>query len=335
MSEASENKRADLYREHPIQLLLSKFIGGEINRLEPVYDQKHGYGYPLVESIVGSSSEANKLLKRLHEVGVLNRELYDKIIFCPHCNSANVSIHYCCPYCKSFDVKKSVLIEHVQCGYIDVEEKFKVGNKLVCPKCGKDLSKVDVDYRKAGIWCSCNECGKSFDIPVTSHFCRDCRETFTFEDCVYENVYAYTLSEKAVKEAGLGLVLVAPIKEFLEKNGFKVESPGFLKGKSGASHMFDITAFRSGISRDVTVIDLATSVNNVVSEQPVIAMFAKTYDVAPDKACLIAIPEMSENGKRMAALYNIELIEAKDQNAAVEALKRIMLKKQSSKRKSS
>ncbi len=49
-------------------------------------------------------------------------------------------------------------------------------------------------------------------------------------------------------------------------------------------------------------------------------MFAKVFDVAPNKACLIAIPRMSENGKKLADLYKIKLIEAEDQNAAVKAL---------------
>jgi hypothetical protein len=125
----------------------------------------------------------------------------------------------------------------------------------------------------------------------------------------------------------LGWILITPIREFLESRGFEVESPGFLKGKSGASHMFDIIASPTGVKRNITVIDLATSADDIVSEQPVIAMFAKTYDVSPDKACLVAIPRMSENGKKLAALYKLELIEAKDQNDAIKALNVCMKKK--------
>jgi len=250
----------------------------------------------------------------------LKRELYDKIVHCPSCQSANVSIRYCCPYCKSFNIDKSSLIEHIQCGYIDVEERFKKDGKLVCPRCHKELTKPDVNYRKAGIWCKCSDCGKSFDIPVPAHFCRDCKQNFTFEDSLHRNVYSYILNEEVTKEAGLSYILVGPIREFLQSRGFDVESPGFLKGKSGASHMFDVTASKGGVDRNIIVIDLATSSENVVSEQSIIAMFAKVYDVTPDKACLIAIPEMTENGRKLADLYKIELIEAKDQNAAMKAL---------------
>jgi len=320
MSEASQAERAEVYKNHRSQLILNKFLSGEVTRLDPVYDPKHGYRYPIVEAIIGDSVAAEEHLNKLYEMNVLKRELYDKIIHCPSCQSANVSIRYCCPYCESFDIDKSSLIEHIQCGYIDVEERFKKDDKLVCPRCRKELTKPDVNFRKAGTWCKCNDCGKSFDIPVPSHFCRDCRKSFTFEDSTHRNVYSYILNEEVAKEAGLSYILVGPIREFLQSRGFEVESPGFLKGKSGASHMFDVAASKGGVTRNIVVVDLATSSGDEVSEQSVIAMFAKVYDVAPDKACLIAIPKMSENGRKLADLYKIELIEAKDQNAAMKAL---------------
>jgi transcription elongation factor Elf1 len=326
MSKASKDQRAKLYKDHNVQLLVSKFVSGELDKLDPVYDPKYGYSYPIVDAIVGDHSNTDEFLQGLSEAGVFKRELYDKIVYCPSCSGANVSMHYCCPHCKAFDVRKSALIEHIQCGYIDTEEKFLKDDKLVCPRCRKELTKSGVDYHKAGVWCTCNECGKSFDIPVPAHFCRDCHQNFTFEDALYKNVYFYSLTPEAMTEATLGWILIAPIREFLESRGFKVESPGFLKGKSGASHMFHITASPPGVKRNITVIDLATSTDDIISEQPVIAMFAKTYDVAPDRACLVAIPKINENGKKLAVLYKIELIEAKDQSEAIDALKTCMKK---------
>jgi len=99
-----------------------------------------------------------------------------------------------------------------------------------------------------------------------------------------------------------------------------------LKGKSGANHMFDVVAHKKDASKKVTVVDLATSSEAVVSEQPVIALFAKIFDVSPDNAYLIAIPKMSDNGKKMAELYNIQIIEARNQKEAIKALKEKMKK---------
>jgi hypothetical protein len=60
----------------------------------------------------------------------------------------------------------------------------------------------------------------------------------------------------------------------------------------------------------------------------VIALFAKIFDVSPDKAYLIAIPKVSDNGKKMAELYNIQIVEARNQKEAINTLKDKLLKKQ-------
>jgi hypothetical protein len=327
MQKTGKPKHAELYKDRNTQAFLSKFLSGEIGELEPVYDPKLGYRYPIVEAIVGDAADVETFLNRLCEAGILERRLYDKIIYCPKCGSANISVHYCCPYCKSFNIQKSSLIEHVKCGYMDVEENFVKGNELICPKCHEELEKVDVDYRRAGTWCVCKDCSKSFDIPVTAHFCRDCHANSTFEDAVIKDVYDYSLKEEIREEAAVGWVIIEPISEFLREDGFEVESRAFLKGKSGANHMFDIVAYKGDVKRKVIVIDLAISTEDAVPEQPVIALFAKIFDVSPDSAYLIAIPEMSENGKKMAGLYNIKVVEAKNQKDAIKVLEDKLLEK--------
>ncbi len=326
MSKVSKKELHELYKDHKVQLLISKFVSEELGKLNPFYDPKRGFRYPIVDEIVGGSSSTEQFLQKLFEGGVLERKLQDKIIYCPSCSSANVSIHYTCPHCKSFDVKKSALIEHIKCGYIDTEDHFQEEGKLVCPRCHKELTNPDLDYHKAGVWCTCNQCSKSFDIPVPAHFCRECHEGFSFDEAIYKDVYSYSLTSDAKQEATIGWVLIAPMMEFLDGLGFEVESPGFLNGKSGTSHMFDLTAVSAGKKQNTTAIDLATSTEGVVSEQSVISMFAKIFDATPDKACLVAIPKMNENGKKLAALYKIDLIEAKDQDAALEALKACVAK---------
>jgi transcription elongation factor Elf1 len=321
MSQQEKLQRAEIFKDHLVQVLLSKFLSEEITILEPIYDADGGYHYPIVEKIVGDRGVVEDFLKQLVDVNILKKELYDRTIYCPKCGSLRISIHYDCPYCKSFNVEKSALIEHVSCGYIDTEEKFRARKKLVCPKCNKELTKADLDYKKAGVWCVCHNCGKSFDIPVPSHFCRDCHFTFTFEDATIKDVYAYTLSVEAGKEASFSWTMANPIRQFLESHGYKVETPGFLKGKSGASHVFDVTAFGKEEEKEIVVVDVVMAVDDEVTEQPVIALFAKIYDVSPNQACLIAIPKMNENGKKMAKLYNINLIEAKNQNDAINGLR--------------
>lgn len=323
MLKTAKAERIELYKDRDIQVLIGKFLTGEITRIEPVYTLKLGYHYPQIEAIVGEPSKAQAFLEKFYEAGILERELCDKIVHCPKCKSTNMSVRYCCPYCKVFDIEKSSLIEHVKCGYMDIEENFQKEDKLVCPKCGDELTKLEVDYRKAGIWCTCRECGKSFDIPIVTHFCRDCRESSAFEEVTIESVYSYGLKEEAKEEAGLGWVMMAPLKEFLVGEGFDVEGPAFLKGRSGANHLFDLVASRSlgRNKKKTTVIDIARSSEGMVSEQPVIALFAKIFDVSPDHAYLLAIPKINDNGKKMADLYSICVVEVRNQIEVVQVLR--------------
>ncbi|MCW4046034.1 MAG: hypothetical protein NWE99_00515 [Candidatus Bathyarchaeota archaeon] len=320
MQKEEKKETFALYRDRNVQNLLNKFLNGEIKTLEPVFNTQTGYHYPMVEKIVGDASQVEPFLNKLYNAGIIEKKLYDEVIFCPKCGSADVSFHYCCPFCKSFNIQKNALIEHGKCGYMDIEPNFCKEGKLVCPKCREELKKIDMDYTKAGIWCTCKDCGKSFDIPVSEHFCRNCHATSNFEEAVIKPVYSYTLSENVKPESFLDWLLVGAIKDFLIKEGLTVESPALLKGKSGANHSFDIVACK-GDKTKVIVLDLAMSTENIVSEQPVIALFAKIFDVSPERAFLIAVPKLNENGKKMAELYHIQAIEAENQDAAIASLK--------------
>jgi transcription elongation factor Elf1 len=304
-----------------VQALLNKFMSGSIDALTPIFDLKRGFVYPDVEEIIGESEDPEEFLAMLVEAGILKRELYDKTIYCPKCGSVNVSIQYCCPFCLSYDIKKSSLIEHIKCGYMDIEEKFVSGDGLICPKCKRQLNVEDVDYRRAGLWCTCNKCGRSFDIPVSRHFCRNCQTNFTFENAKIKDAYTYRLNEDIVKTAASEWAILAPIRKILEDKGFKVETPGFLEGRSGVRHMFDIIAYNNGRKTEKLAINISTSPDGKpVPEHVIIDMFAKAFDSNVEKAILITIPRMSENGRKLANHYKICLIEAKTPKEALDKI---------------
>jgi len=321
MHKTDESKASEIYSDGNTQALLRKFTSGEIDVLEPFYDPKTGYRYPVVEEIVGDNSLVTPTLNKLCEEKFFEKKLYDKVIYCPHCGLARVSFRYCCPFCKSFNIHKSSMIEHIRCGYIGLEENFNKNTLLACPKCHENLKQINVDYLKASVWCACKDCRKSFDIPVPEHYCTNCHMTSNFEDATIKDIYSYTLSEQIREKLSSHIFLVTPIMESLTQAGFNVESPALLKGKSGAQHSFDIAAFKEIPSQGLVVIDLSISRESMISEQPVIALFAKTFDISPEKVFLIAIPKLNDNGQKMAELYNIDVIEARNQAEALALLR--------------
>ena len=320
MQRSNKNELPEVYSNSNTKALLSKFASGGIEVIEPVYDSKAGYFYPAIEAIVGVSSDVELFLNKLSEEKILVKKLYDKIIYCPYCGSKALSFRYCCPFCKSFNIQKSSLIEHVRCGYMDLEDNFRKTGKFACPKCRDELKHVNVDYRKAGVWCACEDCKKSFDIPVAEHYCMSCHKTSNFEEAVIKDVYSYTLSDKIKEAISSNAFIVSPIIEVLSKAGYIVESPALLKGKSGAQHSFDLVAFKEVSQNKIIVLDISTAKDGVVSEQPVIGLFAKIFDISPDKGFLVVIPKLNDNARKMADLYNIQIIEAKNQAEALTLL---------------
>jgi hypothetical protein len=308
------------------QNLLKRIHEENITEIEPVYDPEKGCKnfYPTIEAIVGSDVEIEPLLEEITESGELVKELFDKTILCSRCNSQNISTRYNCPYCNSFDIEKSSLIEHTKCGYMDVEHNFHKKNKLVCPKCNSILKKEDFDYKKAGVWCKCNNCSKNFDIPTPSHFCRKCGTISTFEEVNLKNIYSYKVKDSPKIGSSESEFVYITVNKFFEKEGWKVKSPAIIKGKSGAEYSFDIAAFKGSKKDKLIVIDVAVSLDKIVAEQPVVALFAKIFDVSPKKSVLVTVPKLNENGKKMAELYNIKIIEAKNQTQVIDRLKEIL-----------
>lgn len=48
MQKTEKAERLELYKDRNTQVFLSKFLNGEIRELEPIYDPKLGYRYPIV-----------------------------------------------------------------------------------------------------------------------------------------------------------------------------------------------------------------------------------------------------------------------------------------------
>ena len=296
-------------RDEVTRKFLLKLLDSGGGRIDPVFMLKEGFRYVLVEEATGLDPKgAVELLENLHQLGILRKVLYDKTIFCPDCGSPEISVHVNCPNCGSMDTVKLSLIEDLACGYIDKEEHFRSGGKLVCPHCGRALMRPGIDFRRVGIWYVCNTCKNEFDIPVVTYTCRGCGREFSMEDANYESVYAYELDE-TVKEVAMDVrSVLTSITGLLRSRGFEVQVPGLVNGRSGETHMFDLVAEvgpEKSLALDVFVAD------GHVPDRVVTLMFAKLYDTTFTDAFLVAMPGLGQEGHRLASLYRIRLIEGR------------------------
>jgi hypothetical protein len=308
-----------LYQDSSVQLLLNKFVKGEIMEVVPVFDPAQTVRYPEVEGVIeGDSNAAKQLVEKLWDVGIFKRKFFEKVLVCPSCLSANVSNDYVCPNCNSIDIERKTLLEHTSCGTIDSVDNFLVEGGLICPKCSKELMEAGIDYQKLGSWFQCAQCSKRSDMPSPIHRCRSCGHIFTIKDTGFVNIYSYRLGTDAEDEFKRSYVLMKPIGAILEDFQFKVEMPGQIAGRSGALHRFDAVATKG--STEVLVLDVIAS-EKQIDETPVASLYAKSFDVAPTQSILIAIPSVTDKARKLASLYRITIIEASNSETASEQLR--------------
>lgn len=311
--------RLSLYQDPAVQLLLSRFVKGELMELVPSFDLGQTANYPEVEAVVdGDATAAKELVEKLWDAGILKRKFFEKVLVCPSCLSANVSNDYVCPNCNSIDIERKTLLEHSACGTIDSVDNFLVEGGLICPKCNKEMAEAGIDYQKLGSWFQCAQCGKRSDMPSPIHRCRNCGHIFTIKDTGFVNIYTYRLGTDAEEEFKRSYLVMRPIGSVLEDFQFKVDMPGQIAGRSGALHRFDAIASRG--ASEVVVLDVIAS-DNQIDEVPVASLYAKIFDVAPSQAILIAIPSLTEKARKLASLYRITVIEAAGSQEASEQLK--------------
>jgi Zn finger protein HypA/HybF involved in hydrogenase expression len=88
------------------------------------------------------------------------------------------------------------VIVHYSCGYVDFEEKFiESETSLKCPKCGKSLKQIGIDYGNPGFAFKCLDCEEFFNLPLELWVCKSCEHQFQLHQAIVENIYSYRLNE--------------------------------------------------------------------------------------------------------------------------------------------
>ena len=285
-----------------VQALMQRMLHRGSYSIQPKVDSK-GVGYPELSSLFPkkSENEIRRFLDRLIDAKILTPKLLDKIISCPVCYSASIYSKYNCPRCNSFDIGKSMIVEHVRCGYMGSLEKFQKEDGPFCPKCRNLVS--ELDFRKIGISFECNSCGSRFEAPGVSHKCNSCDNVFTYKEAKYEPIHELELSSDTKRQLAQGKIPLETIASMLGQNGYQVGIRTDLVGKSGATHRFDIIA-KKGSS--LVVANFAFE----PKEEDIISLFAKRYDIDPSFTLLITLSPPTKDQDAVATAYGVRILYA-------------------------
>ncbi|MDD1776421.1 MAG: hypothetical protein LUP94_03600, partial [Candidatus Methanomethylicus sp.] len=118
--------------------------------------------------------------------------------------------------------------------------------------------------------------------------------------------------------------VLRPLIAVISDVGLTPSSPGIITGKSGYQHTF--SAVGTDKSGKFYAFDVAVS-NALIEESVVLNMFAKILDTKPEMSYLVCMPGINENGKKIAAVYDIKLVEGKSMEEIMKALKEVLASK--------
>ncbi len=310
-----ELKRMEAYYELTTQKLLRNLLDRDEKEVLPDYHPILGFKYDIVESALDSSpGEAEEVLERLSELGILEKTFFDTILACPTCGSTSIRIHHRCPTCTSHHIVKAGLIEHIPCGSIDERAAHYRGQlHPTCPKCGSEL--VKGEYRDMGLWYICKDCKEKFEHPNIDLVCHTCNNEFTIRTSIIKEISKYHLNPDKENEIRQNVTSLESVNDILTNLGFDIELSASLVGdKSGIEHKFSLVGRRESLDGDcVIVLDHAVGDTEVNASSLILYLY-KISEINYDLALFLAIPKLSDMAKKIAEGYNILIIEGIPEN---------------------
>jgi hypothetical protein len=131
---------------------------------------------------------------QLAEAGFLSKHFFDRFHCCPTCGSSRLNVREECTACRSADLFDETTIHHFRCAHQAVERQFRQGEKLVCPKCSRELRHFGVDYDKPGLTTACRSCGHIDEDSLVGFVCIDCASKHDGQTVATRDWYEYKIT---------------------------------------------------------------------------------------------------------------------------------------------
>lgn len=303
--------------ESRASLIIELILRGTIREIIPNFDPRIGYEYcgQLRKFGIEECDEVMQMIMELFEIGVLKREIHDRVASCSKCGSEVFIVRARCPYCGSLDFRRGEVIEHIPCGFVGFESEFIAsGGRLLCPKCRKELRPGD-SLRVADLY-KCGNCGEVFSIPSYSHQCLNCGYENKEIELKSKEIYRYVVVQECLRGDPL-ITLRDLIREEVADTGCRVLGPiAKLKGASGAEFEFDLVIDGPDGSH-LIALDLLSSPNS----EKLMATFAKAHGTGVRRMVILHEGEVDDLTRDLARKLNLELLKLDD---ARETARRIV-----------
>ncbi len=297
-----------------IQILLRALLDGRIKEIRPLIIDE--VTYPDVQKLNGLDARGVEgVLQLLVSENILLRKPLDCVFTCPYCRSIRMLYKLRCPTCGSTCMKTGKALEHMHCGYVDMEEGFSGPSGFQCPKCRRTLKAIGVDYRSVGIYYRCISCREVNSSIDQIFYCMQCSRTCRINEAsltVYDSYYLNEEAKEKIMRCTIDLSLIA---ETLRVHGFETELDCKVLGNSGIYHIFTVAVRnkrkRDGDAKPDIIADITIS-SNEVGESSILCFMAKTTDIGCQNNIQAVVPRSSEPARKLARFYGINLVECEE-----------------------
>ncbi len=315
-------KIQDSINTDKIYALIKKINSSKEKMVAPKIDISSGtITYPLLNEI--NESEDNiEFLEKLSasSADVLEKTVYEKFLVCPqHPESLSVNVRLYCPKCKSMNIEKLHLFEHIKCGHITEKQSFENSdekNSLKCPSCNKIISDFKKELHVPAMWYLCNHCKEKFDDVLVKLHCRNYNHDFETNQSHMINIPGFKIKSDE-DEISIDVSAISNrLTELLQRHGFSVEENYSIKGKSGHYHHIDLFG---KTKNGKTIFIFIKKSNNEIDNSEINSKIIQVLDTSPTIAILVGFASISEKAKAIATSYNVSIVSDHDTNQIISS----------------
>jgi hypothetical protein len=309
-----------IVKQHPEALkLVKEILAGKVDEIKPTIDPatEFGFTFPQTESLLGLTTQKTiTTLDLLANENILKKYIYDKLLFCPHCQSPNLRPGLGCPKCGSGNIAKGRILEHFACRNNSLEDEYVDNGKYICPKCKQELRFLGTDYQSLGIKYKCRDCGTISSEAASNLQCLKCSLYFADSEAKETLLCSYRFNEGKRRWLEFELGGKTQFADFIRNQGYEVAENAMVNSttKSGANHVLDIVARRDDglITYTIGIGILIDNLGKDVGLAEVFAFDNKVYDLGIHDKVLLALPKLSPEASQFARQQRIKVLEEKD-----------------------
>jgi len=285
----------------------------EDRTIKPFVDYNEGLLFYPILSKIGEMQDNVTCLDDLVSDGILEKQVYEKLIVCPaHPETFSSSMRLYCPKCHSMNVEKLNLFEHKKCGYITESLNFDFSDheNSTCPSCKKSIKNFEKEVRVPAMWYQCDDCEEKFDNAVIKLHCRKHEHDFDTNSGQFITTFSYKLKNSEISINSDTNQIKDELLKLLQGFNFNAKLNISIKGKSENVH--EIPIYAKSKNSDESILIFIRNQSTGVDQSDMNSILVPKLDIDPTHTLLVTVSGINDGIENLAQHYGIELISEQD-----------------------